>query len=107
MRGCKRRGLGPLDTEGDPLGGDRLALAGAELRAPLFGPLGMALFVDGGRLETHGQEQVGDRWRSAVGTGLQFGTPVGPVRLDWAWNPQRPPAGQPRQVLHLSIGQPY
>lgn len=107
MRGFKRRRLGPLDAAGDPLGGDRLALAGSELRVPVVGPLGMALFVDGGQLKEHGRSQVGDRWRTAVGTGVFVSTPVGPVRLDWAYNPKQPPAGQPRQVLHLSIGHPY
>lgn len=107
MRGFKRRKLGPLDVAGDPLGGDRLALAGAELRIPLIGPLGLALFADGGQLKEHGRDQVGDGWRTAVGAGVQVGTPVGPVRLDWAYNPEDPPADQPRQVLHLSIGHPY
>lgn len=107
MRGFKRRRLGPLDASGDPLGGDRLALAGAELRVPLPGALGLALFVDGGQLREHGSDQVGDDWRAAVGAGLSVGTPIGPVRLDWAYNPENPPSDQPRQVLHLSIGHPY
>lgn len=107
MRGFKRRKLGPLDAAGDPLGGDRLALAGAELRVPVVGPVGLALFADGGQLKEHGRDRLGDGWRTAVGCGVSVGTPVGPVRLDWAYNPENPPADQPRQVLHLSIGHPY
>ena len=107
MRGFKRRRLGPLDAAGDPLGGDRIALASTELRIPLPGPFGGALFADGGRVSTKGIDHLADQWRTAVGCGLLLATPVGPFRVDLAINTDDPPAEQPRRVFHLSIGHPY
>ncbi len=106
MRGFKRRQLGPADGTGDPLGGDRRLLAGLELRFPLLGILGGALFADSGQVWSDGPDSS-RQLRHALGGGLLIRTPVGPVRIDLARNLGDPPADEPRQVLHVSIGHPY
>lgn len=69
-----------------PIGGDALLEGSAELRIPLVGDLGMALFVDAGNV---GREANAQAFRDAllqpnvgVGAGLRYRTPFGPVRLD-------------------------
>ncbi len=69
-----------------PIGGDALVEGSAELRIPLVGDLGMALFVDAGNV---GREANASGFREAllrpnvgVGGGLRYKTPFGPVRLD-------------------------
>ena len=53
-----------------------------ELRFPLFGEFGAVLFVDFGNVfRSPFTYRLGDL-RYAVGPGLRYNTPVGPVRLD-------------------------
>jgi outer membrane translocation and assembly module TamA len=53
-----------------------------ELRFPLFGDFGAVLFVDFGNVFLSSfTYRLGDL-RYAVGPGLRYNTPVGPVRLD-------------------------
>ena len=53
----------------------------SEIRFPLFGPVGAAAFYDGGAVFV---ESLGfsDPYRDAVGIGLRYATPLGPVSLD-------------------------
>ncbi len=107
MRGYKRHMLGPLDSEGQPLGGQSRLLAGIEARIPVWSILGIALFVDSGQVWT---ERDGVRLSDlavAAGGGLMIGTPVGPVRIDVAYGLTDPPPGEPQTVLQLGIGHPY
>ncbi len=75
-------------------GGNTLAIGNLELRipSPVFGSrLRLAAFVDAG-----GAWQRGDRdpvIRVTPGIGLRLGTPLGPARLDIAYNPYRLQAG--------------
>ena len=107
MRGYKRRRLGPLDSDGNPIGGEVRLLAGAELRVPLVSMVGVAFFVDSGQVWAQGRDvDLGDL-AVAGGAGLLLGTPVGPVRLDAAYNLVAPAGDEPDLVLHFAIGHPF
>lgn len=54
----------------------------SELRFPLEGALGMAIFWDAGNLFIDSLEPL--RLRHSTGIGLRYNTPVGPVSLDFA-----------------------
>jgi outer membrane translocation and assembly module TamA len=75
-------------------GGNTLAVGNVELRvpSPVFGSrLRLAAFVDAG-----GAWQRGDGdpvIRVTPGLGLRVATPLGPARLDMAYNPYRLQAG--------------
>ena len=115
-------------------GGDGLAVANVELRVPspvLSSRLRLAAFVDAG-----GVWQRGGNARTAVirvtpGIGLRIATPLGPARLDVAYNPYKlqpgtlfefdtagnltPVPGQGSYILprkrkftfHIAVGQPF
>ncbi len=93
MRGFDNAGIGPRDTTtGDALGGNIYYTGTTELMFPLGLPddLGFrgAVFVDAGSLmdvDENGPE-VSDEGsvRAAAGVGLAWGSPFGPVRLDFA-----------------------
>lgn len=106
-----------------PIGGDALLEGSAELRLPLVGDLGLALFVDAGNVA-----RIADdagltellRPNVAVGTGLRYRTPFGPVRLDAGYRvvenlPCIVEMGRctdveipdPPFALHFSIGQAF
>jgi outer membrane protein insertion porin family len=85
----------------------------AELRIPLSGNVGTALFLDAGNLMVDRFATSPGRLRSSVGTGLRYNTPVGPVLLDFAWRLQKQDvvgdtsldhAGHDRYRIHFSIG---
>lgn len=56
----------------------------SELRQDLFEGLGFAYFFDMGRVDSRGFSSAG--WREAIGVGLRYLTPVGPLALDFAFN---------------------
>lgn len=132
-----------FDTLTAPIGGNQLLVANLEFRFPfpLFASrLGGAVFLDAGRVvqrdEERGDNPVSLRdFRLTPGAGIRIATPLGPVRLDVAYNPYGPQVGrlyrpegqQLKQVyeeyprpgdpikmgfldrlrIHLAVGQPF
>ena len=102
-RGFPEYQAGPRDTEtGFPIGGTALFFNQTELRFPLIGEnVGGVLFHDFGntfsslsnfsfRVNQHGEQDF-DYMVHAVGFGIRYRTPVGPLRADFAYsiNPPR------------------
>jgi outer membrane protein insertion porin family len=106
VRGFQLNRLGPLNAEGDPIGGMSLIEGSAELRFPLFGDFGAVLFVDFGNVFASSfTYRLGDL-RYAVGPGLRYNTPVGPLRLDLGVIVDRRP-GEDFGRVEFSIGQAF
>jgi outer membrane protein assembly complex protein YaeT len=106
IRGYAPNRVGPLDSEGRPIGGDSLLVGSVELRFPISGDLGGVVFVDAGNVYSSSPGyDLGDL-RVGVGPGIRYNTPVGPFRLDFgiALNPR---AGDPFGRLDFSIGQAF
>ncbi len=84
-----------VDTLVSPTGGDGILLANAELRFPLSrsGRLAGVVFVDLGRVVGPGSRREARRFRVTPGAGLRIYTPLGPVRLDVAYNGRGPEKG--------------
>ena len=107
VRAFREDELGPLDAQGEPLGGEAYTVLSAELRRPLAGNLEYALFVDSGNVVP----QAGDffefeGFRTGVGLGLRYLLPIGPLRFDFAVNPDAD-NGEDEYVLHFAVGLPY
>jgi outer membrane protein assembly complex protein YaeT len=106
VRGFQLNRLGPLNADGDPIGGMSLIEGSAELRFPLFGDFGAVLFVDFGNVFASSfTYRLGDL-RYAVGPGLRYNTPVGPLRLDLGVIVDRRP-GEDFGRIEFSIGQAF
>ena len=122
VRGFERNELGPVvyvvakgeadsaAAEGRPIepgevtvaatGGNSLAIGNVELRvpSPIFSSrLRLAAFVDAGGVWQRGSG-VGAVIRVTPGAGIRLATPLGPARLDVAYNPYRLQAGPLFQV---------
>ena len=55
-----------------------------ELRQVIYKDIGLAAFLDIGRVDA--ENYVGEGWREAAGFGLRYQTAVGPLSLDFAFN---------------------
>lgn len=110
MRGFNSRRLSPLVDVAPPtaqldqsrvllpIGGNGMLVGNFEVRYALTENLVLAAFLDSGNV-TRGRPTVDDfgRLRYAVGIGLRYRTPVGPVRADFGY---RLPIGSPPPVVN-------
>ena len=80
------------------------SLVKSELRFPLSVKydLAGALFYDGGQVRIEGVK-LSDNWRDAVGFGIRYNTPVGPLNLEYAQKLNKK-AGESDGAFHLSVG---
>jgi outer membrane protein insertion porin family/translocation and assembly module TamA len=114
LRGWGRYEISPLSGSGLPIGGNSLLAISGEVRAMLRGKLGGVVFVDAGNVWA---ESMGYRFgdlRYAIGPGLRYQTPVGPIRFDVGYQLNPIPGllvnGSPqkrRLRFHFSIGQAF
>lgn len=77
-------------------------LVKSEIRFPIYGNLGGAVFYDGGAVSIQNLN-MGDEYRDAAGFGFHYHTPVGPLNLEIAWKLDQKPGESP-YAFHLSIG---
>jgi outer membrane protein assembly complex protein YaeT len=108
VRSFAERDLGPHEN-GDPIGGEFFTVFNAEYTFPIYGELQGAVFFDAGNL-LPGIDHLGDGvtaslddMRYAVGLGLRYKLPVGPIRLDYGYNPDRH-ADEDTGAFHFSFG---
>ncbi len=125
VRSFKESELGPQNLEGDPTGGYGFNTINIELRQRLFGNLIGSVFADYGNVSPNrsrveqGKSPYESRsdvisdtfndffkgFRPGVGFGFQYLLPVGPARIDFAFNPDRDSArDEDFFVFHLSVG---
>ena len=113
IRGWGRFEVSPL-AAGLPIGGNSLFLFSSELRAHIVGNFGAVAFLDTGNVSAGSWGIRLNDLRYAVGTGLRYQTPIGPLRLDWGYQLNPIPGllinGEPqtrRWRIHFSIGQAF
>ena len=102
VRSFAERKLGPKDLGGNPLGGEFYTVLNAEWDFPIAGALGGAVFTDAGNLLSNSDVSLDDM-RYAVGVGLRYQLPIGPMRIDYGYNPARK-TGDASGAFHLSFG---
>ncbi len=102
VRSFAERDLGPKDATGHPLGGSFYTVANVEWDFPLTDSFGGALFVDAGNLKSDASPGLEDM-RLGIGAGLRYNLPIGPMRLDFGYNPSRR-EGEDIGAAHFSFG---
>ncbi|MDB6148134.1 MAG: hypothetical protein JWO45_1798 [Spartobacteria bacterium] len=103
VRSFSERQLGPLDHRDHPLGGEFFTVFNAEYTFPIFGELQGAVFVDAGNLLPSSERPGLNEMRYAIGAGLRYKLPIGPIRLDYGVNPD-PHPGEDPGAFHFSFG---
>ncbi len=102
---------GTIDENGFPIGGNAVVLFNGELRVPVFGSLDAVGFIDTGNVFARTSYVDITQLRSAVGFGIRYRSPVGPIRVDLGFkiNPGFLAPGVPERLtaLHISLGQAF
>ncbi|MFZ4775100.1 MAG: outer membrane protein assembly factor BamA [Terrimicrobiaceae bacterium] len=103
VRSFQFDGMAPRNREAIPLGGLAFFQANIELQWPVGRGFFIAAFTDAGNLAPSLEEMDLDQTRIAPGAGIRFYTPLGALRMDYAWNMiQRD--GDPFGAWHFGLG---
>jgi len=126
VRSFRESELGPVDSDANQVGGLAFNVVSLELRRKIADNLIAALFLDLGNVSPNRPLAEDDQreirpelisrtfrdyfrdFRAGIGMGLNYLLPVGPVRLDVAFNPS--PGDNPREArarVHFSVGMAF
>jgi translocation and assembly module TamA len=108
VRGYGYQRLGPLDVDGDPIGGRGLAEFAFEARVRLSqfgGNFGVVPFFDGGSLTTKAVPDF-KNWKFGAGLGVRYYSSFGPIRIDVGVPLNRQKGDGPVAVT-VSLGQAF
>jgi outer membrane protein insertion porin family len=95
-----------LDENLLPIGGNGLVIFNAELRVPIAGGLGIVGFLDTGNVFSRVSEIDLMQLRTAVGSGVRYKSPFGPIRFDLGFKVHRQP-GEGLTAWFISFGQAF
>ena len=126
VRGFRESRLGPRDADGNPYGGTAYNIFNIELRKKIRQNVSTSVFFDLGNvapnstladgtspltlgrtalIEATFQDYLRDM-RPSYGVGFQYLTPIGPARLDFAFNP-KVQGDDNSFLIHFSIGMAF
>ena len=106
VRSFGMRKLGPVTPGGTPLGGTSSLFASAEFSYEIMPNLEVAFFGDIGSLGQGNNSSplsYSSDFREAIGAGLRYKLPFGPIRIDYGYNPNRR-TGEQMGFLHVTVG---
>ncbi len=103
VRSYPERELGPHDRSGYPVGGQASWVTNIEYIHPVAGALKGVVFVDAGGLSTNWQDFGMHEIDVALGLGIRFDLPIGPVRFEYGHNMTQD-LGEPSGTWHFAIG---
>lgn len=83
MRGFNFREVGPMDSQGNPIGGNSLGYITFELTFPIITRVRGAIFTDAGFVNANSYDFGTAGANVDVGIGVRLDLPIGPVRVDY------------------------
>ena len=100
-----------ISPSGFPTGGNGLIVLNGELRVSVVGNFQAVGFVDAGNVVRRVSDLNLSDLRVTSGFGLRYGSPFGPIRLDWGFKLDRRELSTGRlegsNRIHISIGQVF
>jgi outer membrane protein insertion porin family len=108
VRGFKYGEAGPLDDNGDAIGGKNEMFFNFEWIFPVYAPIGLkgVLFFDVGHGFNNDKGFLLDGARTSAGAGIRWFSPFGPVRLEIGFN-LNPKKGENRSVFDFAMGSQF
>ncbi|MBL7661372.1 outer membrane protein assembly factor BamA [bacterium] len=108
VRGFEARKLGPRDTNGEFYGGAKQLIANFEMLFPLAAEVGIKAlaFYDIGNAFDDDENLEVSELRQAVGGGIRWTSPIGPIRLEFG-HPLDRKEGDRNFVPYFSFGAPF
>ncbi len=106
VRSFAQRELGPVTPGGTPLGGTSALFMSAEFSYEIMTNFEFAVFGDLGSLgrgENSSPLDFSSDFRQAIGAGLRYHLPFGPIRIDYGHN-LSPRIGEGSGMLHVTVG---
>ncbi len=106
IRGFKSTHVSPKDPEtGERIGGDKMWYTNFEIIFPLLVDAGLrgVVFTDFGNVYEESEDWQFDNSKKAVGLGIRWLSPMGPLRLEWGYNLD-PEEDEEDTVWDFSIG---
>jgi translocation and assembly module TamA len=97
IRGYDYRSLGPLNDNGEVIGGKQLVAGSVEIDFQVRDTWRVAVFADSGNAFNNSSDVD---FRHGVGVGLRWLSPIGPVRIDLA----HPLDGDESYRFHITMG---
>ncbi|MES0210414.1 autotransporter assembly complex protein TamA [Mesorhizobium sp. M0028] len=105
VRGYAYQGIGPKDSNGEPIGGLSFFETSVEMRIAVTDKIGVVPFVDAGTVSTRQVPDFSDM-KVGAGVGLRYLTAFGPLRIDAAVPLNRGP-DDPHFGIYAGIGQAF
>jgi outer membrane protein insertion porin family len=106
IRSFKSRQISPRDDAGVRIGGTSEVLGNVEYIVPLPFNIRAAAFFDAGNVYGFDTKFDLTDLRTAVGAGLRWLSPFGPIRVDYGFNPD-PRPGERTGAFNFSVGSPF
>jgi outer membrane protein insertion porin family len=94
------------DEIGSPTGGNAFLLGNVELRTKISKRWRIVGFLDAGNVWLNTEDVAPGELRYTAGAGLQYNTPVGPIRLDYGYKLDKEPE-ETNSEVHFSIGHAF
>jgi outer membrane protein insertion porin family len=100
-----------IDKDGFPTGGGGLVIVNAEARVPLVRGIGVVGFFDAGNVFARTSDIDLTELRGALGFGVRYKSPIGPIRVDLGFKLHRNVIAADRResltAIHISLGQAF
>ena len=111
VRGYESGSLGPRDTNGETLGGDRRIVGNVELFFPFPGlgndkSIRMSTFVDGGMVFGQGEKFDLGELRYSAGIAVSWLSPIGPLKFSIG-QPLNAKSGDKKEVFQFILGSTF
>jgi len=106
IRGFEQDTCGPVNNQGQPIGGNAMLIMNLENRFPIYGDVGGLAFVDIGNVFKRVEFIDLSQLRYTAGVGIRLKTPIGPLSLDWGYKLDRQVGESPYEFC-FSVGNAF
>mgnify|MGYP006268640163 CR=1 FL=1 len=106
LRGYQEGEASPVDSSGERIGAQAYTLGNLEAELRILRAVSLVAFYDAAVMSAEGRLFADGEFFNSAGAGINLRSPVGPVRIEYGYNLNRPPRS-PAGTLHFAFGFPF